>query len=366
MKQIGKTLYGKDSKGDLRIWEVFSNDDQVIVKHGKIGGKIQSKVTVAVGKNTGKANATTDSEQATKEAEAKYTKQLKSGYFETKEEALDHEEFTPMKAHNFNDYENRVVYPCYLQPKLNGLRCLTNDKKEMLSKAGEPYNYPEDWGKSISLLTTPLDGEVFSGYQKDGGLSLQKINSAWKKHNENTPKLKYYIYDIPIKNVQWIDRLALLGDLKVKLLDADKIVFVEGRWCNTKEEADQYYLEKLEEGAEGVVYRNADGLYEYGYRSYSLIKRKPRQDAEALVISASKDQNGCALLSCRLENGVEFECQMRVDSHPTINYRSYENGLTLINKFIKFEYEELSDDGVPTKPVGVGLRELDKNWVVQE
>ena len=45
MKQIGKTLYGKDSKGDLRIWEVFSNDDQVIVKHGKIGGKIQSKVS---------------------------------------------------------------------------------------------------------------------------------------------------------------------------------------------------------------------------------------------------------------------------------------------------------------------------------
>lgn len=365
MKQIGKTLYGKDSKGDLRIWEVFSDGGKVIVRFGKIGGKIQDKITTATGKNTGKANATTDAEQAVKESEAKYTKQLKNGYFPTKEEALDHVEFTPMKAHDYKDYADRVTYPCYLQPKLNGLRCLTDENKDMLSKAGEPYKYPSDWLISIQGLSFPVDGEIFAGYQQEGGLSLQKINSAWKKHNENTCKLEYHIYDIPVKGLQWKDRLTLLEQLKNNK-KGSKIFVVEGKWCNTEEEADQYYQEQLDKGAEGVVYRNADGLYEYGYRSYSLIKRKPRPDAEALVIAATKDQNNCALLTCRLENGVQFECQMRVDSHPTINYRSYENGLTLVRKFIQFEYEEFSDAGVPTKPVGVGLRELDSSWQPRE
>lgn len=366
MIKFGQTLYGKDSKGNLRLWEVYSQDNQVIVKFGKLGGKIQTKVTLAEPKNQGRANQTTACQQATKEAEAKYVKQLKSGYFPTKEEALDHIEFTPMKAHNYNDYVDRVTYPCYLQPKLNGLRCLINENKEAISKSGEPYKYPEDWNNYLNTLpdTLSLDGEVFAGYQKQGGMSLQQINSAWKKHNANTPRLKYYIYDIPVADTPWAERLKILESLV--LSDDSKFVAVEGKWCDTPEEADKYYQECLEQGAEGVVYRNAWGLYEFGYRSYSLIKRKPRQDAEVLVVGSIKDKNGWGVLSCKLENGVKFECQMRVDSHETINYRLYENSLTLVWKFIKFEYEDLSDDGTPQKPVGVGLRQLDKNWQPQE
>lgn len=361
MKQIEQTLYGKDKSGKLKLWEVYTEDNIVIVRHGKLGGKIQEKRTESFGKNQGKSNETSDSEQATLEATAKYVKQCKKGYYPTKEEALDHVEFTPMKAHDYKDFADRVTYPCYLQPKLNGLRSLTNEDKEMVSKAGEPYNYPVNWKEELCQLNFPLDGEVFAGHMKQGGLSLQQVNSAWKKHNDNTPKLKYYIYDIPVEGIEWSQRLTLLEDL-LKNTTFKHLVFVEGKWCNNEEEADQYYQEQLDLGAEGVVYRNADGLYEYGYRSYSLIKRKPRPDAEAKVISVMKDKNNWGVLTCQLENGKMFECQMRVDSHESINYRLYENSLTLIGKFIKFEYEEFSDDGKPTKPAGVGLRELDDNW----
>jgi len=360
MKQINSTLYGKDKSGSLKLWEVWVDDNKNIVKYGKLGGKSQNKVTECFGKNIGKKNETSDEEQAVLEAEAKWVKQCKKGYYPTKEEALSHIAFTPMKAHSYSDFSDRITLPCYVQPKLNGLRCLTNNNKEMLSKAGEPYNCPDDWNEDIELIDYPLDGEVFAGYQKQGGLSLQKITSSWKKHNENTLKLKYYVYDIPVKDIPWVERLKMLEDLAKS--SYNKIVFVEGKLCANEEEADKYYEKCLQEGAEGVVYRNLDGLYEYGYRSYSLIKRKPRQDAEAKVISVSKDKNNWGVLLCMLENGLTFECQMRVDSDEFINYRLYDNSLKLIGKFIKFEYEEYSDDGKPTKPVGVGLREMDNNW----
>lgn len=49
---------------------------------------------------------------------------------------------------------------------------------------------------------------------------------------------------------------------------------------------------------------------------------------------------------------------MRKDSDETINYRKEENALTLIGKFVEIEYEEFSDEGIPTKPVGVRVRKM--------
>ncbi len=50
------------------------------------------------GKNTGKANGTTDIEQALKEAIAKRTKKLESGYFEDVNNINEQQYFEPMLA----------------------------------------------------------------------------------------------------------------------------------------------------------------------------------------------------------------------------------------------------------------------------
>ena len=54
-----KILYSKDSKGELRVWSIYTEGPEVVVKHGKLGGKIQEKRYAAEGKNQGKANETT-------------------------------------------------------------------------------------------------------------------------------------------------------------------------------------------------------------------------------------------------------------------------------------------------------------------
>jgi ATP-dependent DNA ligase len=367
------TLYGKDSSGNLKLWEVFTIEDAITVRHGKLGGKIQEKTTKTTPKNEGRANSTTASEQAYLEAEAKWVKQKKKGYCETKEEALNFVNLMPMKAQNFNEYEHKIGYPVYIQPKLNGQRLLLEADGTAQSKQGEDITFPAHWAADIqklmdlNLIPDGLDGEVFSGYQKQGGLSLQQIIGAFRKPNENTPKLKYYVYDIPSDEPQNV-RMGKLMNLEATLLELgiENIVVSDFERAHHQSDADIFYAIWLEDGAEGMVYRNTEGVYEFGKRSYNLIKRKPRQSAEALVLDSVPDKNNAGLLTCQLQNGVKFKCLMRVDSSLDIDYRKHQNALTLIGSHIEFEYEELSDNGVPTKPVGVGVRKVNLNWEPQE
>lgn len=352
-----RTLYGKDSKGELRVWSIYTEGAEVVVKHGKLGGKITEKRYTAEGKNIGKANETSDSEQAVLEAEAKYVKQLKSGYFPTQEEALNFEEFTPMKAQDYKKHASKIKYPCIMQPKLNGQRLMIDKNGVAWSKQGEPLELPAHWVgvKELAIELGGLDGEVYAGLESEGGLSLQKIISAFRKPNEDTQKLKYYIYDLPISGNQ-AERIKGLQVLQNPL---ESVVMIPGIKVDDEMTGDTFYQFCVNSGYEGVVYRNLDGQYEFGKRSYNLIKRKPRSTSEATVKSVDKDRNGWGVLNCETFTGVQFRCQMKVDAGDK-NYRLYENALELIEQVIEYEYEEESDDGVPTKPVGVGIRQVDK------
>jgi len=366
-----ETLYTLDSKGKLRFWTVSVEDAVISVSHGSVGGKeTKPKLTYCSGKNVGKANETSPQRQALIEAEAKIVKQLKSGYYRTQEEALNHVETTPMLAKNYNDHANKVKYPCIGQIKFNGLRMMVSDG-QFLSKSGEDYLsfVPEHILGDINKITTQLgcnlDGEIYSEE-----LSQQQINSAFRKPNDNTPKLRYIIYDLP-SDEPMQERYNNLNMLEKFLEDADLayVTVHKGFIFNNEEEYTNFFNQVVEQGGEGTVSRNLNSFYEYGKRSSGCIKRKNRQTTEAFVLDAKEDKNNQAVLTCKLESGIEFECLMLKNADPDVNLRLYENKDLVIGKYIEVEYEELSDKGVPTKPVGQRLREVkivNGKWEVVE
>lgn len=373
------TLYGKNKDDSIKVWNVEVSGCDIIVRHGKLDGKIQSKVTQASGKNQGKANETTAEEQAVIEAKAKWVKQKKSGYFESIEEAQSSVKFTPMKCQDYKNFSHKVVLGGFLQPKLNGFRCMFNKDLVALSKAGEVYKVPPHIHHALILLKDAgaiphgLDGEIYAGLEKHGGLSLQKISAAWKKFNADTPKLALWVYDIPVPGVSAEARMEMLKELYVAVTDLglhDSIRIVVTRKIDTQEEYDQRHDLFVESGFEGSVYRNAGGMYEFDARSYDVIKRKPRQDTEVYVVSSRKDKNGQGVLTGRLESGKEVDFLMLKEADPDVNLREYENSLTLIDTFVTIEFEEYSDGGVPTKPVGKKRRTVQVDavgrWVVSE
>ena len=356
------TLYTKQGL-KFRIWSVWTEGAEVIVEHGQWGGKLTQKRYTAEPKNVGRANATTAEEQAAQEADAKVVKQRKTGYYYTIEEAADHVEFTPMKAQNSDDYKHKLVFPCYIQPKLNGQRLMIDKDGNAWSKQGEPLQFPEHWTGVVEAakMFGGLDGEVYAGLESEGGLSLQKIISAFRKKNEDTSKLKLWVYDLPLKNFTFASRSVFMDEIAEKC-EADEVMIVKPFIVDNWEDAVKIAKSYVKLGYEGAILRNFDGEYEFGKRSYDLQKLKFRLDAEAVVVSVTQDKNGDGVLLCQAVNGeqtgVQFECLMRKDADPNINYRKYSNALLLIGKAITYEYEELSDKGVPTKPVSVAVREM--------
>lgn len=363
-------LYGKTSAGKLQIWFVHTEGNSIHVTHGLVDGKKQTKITYAKGKNIGKKNETTDEQQAALEAQSKWQHQRDRGYFETKEEALNFVEFSPMKAQNYNDQAKKIVYPVYLQPKLNGMRLMFGKDGKPVSKSGLDLELPKHWINPLrmlepyGLLKEGLDGEVYAGLESESGLSLQEIISAFRKPNENTPKLEYHVYDIPGGGT-FEERTEKLGKLfeKITKLEAEGVKLpIKVVWTGIspdEQEATQVYDVFVKMGYEGAVYRNGKGLYEHGKRSYDLIKRKPHQTTEARVLSVSIDKNEDGVLLCELVNGKQFECLLRKDADPNVNFRKFVNAKNLVGQFIEIEFEEFSDDGIPTKPVGVRVREVD-------
>ena len=362
-------LYAKQGY-KLRQWSCFADGAEVVVIHGQVGGKQIEKRYTAEAKNRGKINATSAEQQALLEVEAKVTKQLKSGYYRTQAEAMNHVDFTPMKAHNSNDYKHKIKYPCYIEPKYNGQRLMVNSSGEALSKQGEPLKFPEHWKgvEDAVHLVGSLDGEVFAGPVTQGGLPLQDIISAFRKKNANTPRLKYYVYDIPVAStMEERVRLLKILDTLVKSNNIDFIEVTIPSVVNSWEEVMEYTNKQIELGQEGAIVRNFDGVYEFGKRSYDLLKVKVRLDAEAEVLSYALDKNDEPVYTVRAVNGEQtgavFKLKMKIPDGKTItglNYRSKENAERLLGQHITYEYEELSSSEIPTptKPVGLCVREV--------
>ena len=102
------TLYSVSSKGKIKEWtiSVESNHDgtaTIVREHGYTGAKIQRvEKIVSKGKNIGKANETSPSEQAVSEALSLRQKRLDTGYTEEVPDPETHVVELPMLAHPFN------------------------------------------------------------------------------------------------------------------------------------------------------------------------------------------------------------------------------------------------------------------------
>jgi len=111
-----QTIYKKTKTGATQEWTIEVSDNKYRSHSGQVGGQITTNEwTVVYGKNVGKANGTTDEQQAMAEAVAKRTKKLESGYFEDVNKINEQQYFEPMLAAKWEDYKDKIQYPIYSQ-----------------------------------------------------------------------------------------------------------------------------------------------------------------------------------------------------------------------------------------------------------
>jgi ATP-dependent DNA ligase len=380
---VGKvfpTLFKKTNTGAIQYWDVFvkikDQGAEIVTVYGQVGTDKPQTTSdfIAEGKNIGKKNETSAYEQAVKEAKSKWEKQKKKGYTDSKESAQAEEVdgklveggIFPMLAQAFSKHSDKIIYPAYIQPKLDGIRCIAtivNGKASLWTRTRKkitslPHIVKELENTFIDQTIT-LDGELYNHELKK---DFEKIVSLVRQEEPDpaASMVQYHVYDM-VSDKIFADRNdELIRDLSSA--DPEVIKIVQTGMVSNEEEVTLLFQELLAQGYEGAMLRNAESLYEQNKRSYGLQKVKEFEDAEFKIVGVEEGrgrlQGHVANFVVINEQGVTFSAKM---SGSVENLKKYwEDHSLWQGKALTVKYQGLTGkNGVPRFPVGISIRDYE-------
>jgi len=412
----------------------------IITKYGKIGGKeIVARKTIREGK-AGK----TIHQQALQEVNRKWKdKKNKELYEIQKSQQSQSQECSnndrdiilqpssaiqvrPMLANKVN--RQKIKYPCFVQPKLDGIRCLIsfviggdNDSKKIYceSRTGQEievmtdhYNNTPQYLQQLLLIEENikkqlgkpnskiiLDGELYChslSFEEINGVlrkkryveTLQsqtdenqsktkkpkvsaekqkKLMEEWDKIETILAKIQFHWYDLII--IDCDQSLPLFFEKRTQCIETSFDAVFPQLFCdNYIEKVDTFLIhndaefkeafdEFIKQEYEGIMLRDANGIYEINKRSKYLQKYKEFLDDEFEIVGfesgTGRDEN-CVIWVCKTKEGKTFSVRPK----QTIEKRKEEflNASTKIGKKMTVIYQELTEDGIPRFGVGKGIR----------
>jgi DNA ligase-1 len=376
-------LYALASTGKVKTWKIKVCDcadgtADIITEFGQLNGKLQTKIEhIRTGKNIGKANETTPWEQAVSEATSDYQKKLDKKYItEIPTEVNEPDILLPMLAHDYRKRSHDIVYPAYVQPKLNGIRCLAKkiNATTVQFTSRKNKNFPEEVTAHLvdPLLNIMETGEIFDGEFYVHDWPFQLVSQTVKKARPWKEDLQLHVFDIADNNVVFDDRrteligrlTALNNFLKVKLVPTPQIA--DDRWVKI------YHDTFVKQGYEGIIVRNFAGLYLFDHRSKDLQKYKEFIDEEFEIVDAEYEvltdpatglESFAAVFVCVNEDGNRFNVRPR--GTVTQRVKWYENRSELFGKHLTVRYQERSvpskdvPGNIPIFPVGITVRDYE-------
>lgn len=354
-----QTIYKKTKTGATQEWSIEVEGNKYRTHSGQVGGVISTNEwTVCFGKNVGRANATTDDEQALAEAVAKRTKKLESGYFEDINNINKQQYFEPMLASKWEDSKDKIQYPIYSQPKLDGIRCIVT-KDGMFSRNGKPILSAPHILQELHTHFKIYPNMIFDGelYADKFANDFNKIVSLVKKTKptkedlaESKKNIEYHIYDLPSVDDVFFVRYIKLCDLRLPKC----CVKVLTHMVKSEDDVMDRYSEYVEYGYEGQILR-LNGKYE-NKRSKFLLKHKSFQDSEFTILDICEGEGNktgqVGYMVFEIE-GKRFKSNVKC---------SWEEGAEilkskskLIGKSATIQYFNLTPDGIPRFPYVINI-----------
>jgi DNA ligase-1 len=356
------TIYKSTKGGKVQEWtiEVVKNRYRTI--SGQTDGKkVVSEWTEVWGKNTGRANATTDTEQALKEAEAKRKLKLERGYFENIKKINTKQYFEPMLAAKWEDYKGKIEYPIYSQPKLDGIRCIVT-KDGMFSRNGKEIISAPHIRQALEGLfkhdpNLILDGELYADkFANDFNaiVSLvKKTKPTADDLKQSAKNIEYHVYDVPSVDESFLGRWQVLDELSQDFPKCVKMV--ETHVVNSEDEVTEWYEDYVQMGYEGQMLRR-DEVYE-NKRSKFLLKHKSFIDEEYQIIDICEGEGNRAgtagYFVFQTPDGKPFKSNVKGTWEETAEM--LKNRKWLIGKQATVKYFNLTPDGIPRFPYVINI-----------
>jgi len=342
-------LFKRAVNGKTLEWEIEVKDNCFRTISGYTDGiKTVSEWTCCEAKNVGKKNSTTAEEQALAEATAMHRKRKETGSFETISEIDTPIYFKPILANDFNDYKDKIRFPLYSDPKLDGIRCIIRSDGMWSRNGKQIISAPHIFESLTPLFEADpdliLDGELFVDKTV---ADFNTIVSCVRKTKptptdlETSKQIQYWIYDVPSHEGTFSNRKNYLNSLNLP----DCCVVVETKPCNTLDELNECYKQYLSLEYEGQMIRT-DNEYE-NKRSKHLLKRKEFIDSEFEVLGYEEGKGNLSSkigkLKFKTEEGIEFDAAV----NGTHDYLAelWINRETLIGKKATVKYFEKTVDG---------------------
>lgn len=255
----------------------------------------------------------------------------------------------PMLAIEMNE---KVQYPAFVQPKLDGIRCLIYRTDKIIfqsrqNKLFEPFTHllPDLEKIFQELPDLILDGELYCH-----GLGFESVTSMVRRAKTRHPdveKLKYVIYDC-VSEGTYIDRTNFISTFPLT-----NVSFIETIEVTERAHIEDAHTHYTNDGYEGIMIRT-NGPYKHG-RSKDLMKYKKFKDSEYLVVGHTVGTGahaGTAIFIC--QGPKPFHVVM---NGPLENRREMLKHVTdYYGKQLTVKYQELSADGIPRFPIGLGFR----------
>jgi DNA ligase 1 len=363
LEKIGAT-------GARLYWEARINEAEVDYEYGQVGGAAQIIHEIFTkGKNDGKANETSPAYQCLFEAERKARKkmensyQLISGELETVGKTVKATDVTipkPMLAKTYDDQEKNVAKwrNIYVQPKLDGNRCLINIMTgKMYSRSRKEIINIPDLGQAVMDACVNLKGiEWADGELYSDELSFREIQSIIRQANSihpNADKINFHMFDY-ISEVPFCARALAMEN---EVIENDRVIIVPSTIVPI-DKIRVLHNTFVEEGYEGIILRNPDMPYEEK-RSSGLIKYKLFRDEEFRVIDWSPEKNDETLMGAAILETADGEifkarpAMSELDKAEIWENRDAYIGMMAIVKF----QEKDPVSGIPRFPILKGFRD---------
>ena len=280
---------------------------------------------------------------------------------------------------------DKLIFPLYVSPKLDGVRCLHKDNYPVMRSLRLIPNY-----YIRNMLTSSkldgLDGELIVGNETDElvfNITTSAVSTA-----EGEPNFRYFIFDywndIDSKR-PFCERYENLKQRYLTLKEEFPFIeIIEHKLIHNLQELEAFEEDCLNKGYEGIIIRSVNGFYKYGRSSIKeglFLRLKRFKDSEAEIIGfeelhrngneAKLDLLGYTERSTKKENlipgntlgslivrdvktGIVFNIGSGLNDETRKLFWANRDSLT--GKIIKYKYFPIGRKKKPRFPIYIGLR----------
>lgn len=351
-------LWKQNARGAMQVWSIEAQGNTITITWGQEGCELQTYTEEVP---AGKAGRTLE-EQVLLQVNSRIQKKLDDGYLKSKVQAATSKPTNalglslPMLAQNFRDLKRFDETKAWVQPKLDGHRCLIHrasfDELIAYSRRGKPITTISEVLNEVDSMNIPvgmtLDGELYLH-----GTKVETVTSYVKKRQDNTRLLAYHVYDV-VLDERFGVRLSTLDKIHFSNRFVKRVPSIPMRRVP---DLSKWLSETIAMGYEGLMIRTDTHDYQDGKRSRSLLKLKSFLDDEFTVIKVEASRDGHGILVMMTDKGKEF----KATAPGTFQEKEsvLRNLPDYVGRQVQIKYAGFTTQGKPFHPVAVRWREDD-------